>query len=293
VELQRSDRLRERLGATHGEARADAGLRAEGQEGLLRIERGIVALEGQCAHARDAHRDLGAAHGDGVERGVGKLGIGLQQALDDRQRRREGVEVDRGVMVDDGGLRGVDVQVELQQVVVERSAHRQRPDPAGRPGEVGIEGRGQAGRIDARRQAGEPQLELHVAIAFCHAQHGRGNREAHGRGRQSRAAERRPVRRGGGSGAPRPSAELATGANSSRCPSRTMLASRATRAGADHGGMRGGEQLLDLGRVLARGEQLRGGPISTGAAPFLSSKTRCARSGFGPRGVKPSARCIW
>ena len=93
-------------------------------------------------------------------------------------------------------------------------------------------------------------------------------------------------------GAPRPSAELATGANSRRWPSRRMLASRTTCAWPTTV-LRSGANSCSTFNASLPAVKRCSGVIARATAPFFNSNTRCARSGCGGSGLKPSTCCIW
>ncbi len=152
-----------------------------------------------------------------------------------------------------------------------------------------------AASVVASTPAGRPDsLSLSRTVRSPSASRSRGEAMAKPTGAAGSPARPKGGQCGeaGTSGAPRPLAELAMGANSSRWPSRTMLASRATRARPTTVGRTGANSCSTLVASLPA-ENSCGKAISTAAAPFLSSKTRCAWSGCGPRGAKPSTRCIW
>ena len=260
---QRRQPLVQRLGAADEAARADHRLRAEGQEGLLRIERALVVLDHQAAQAAAPHPDLSTAHLHTHQCRIARLGIGPEQQLHHRHGGGKRVRVHGRHVIDHGRRAGRHRDGQGHCIAGRHAAHRKRPEPAFRPREVGIEGGSERGSVNARRQADELHHQLDLAFALGQAQQRRGQRKADGCRRPTAAAERRPARIGGRKRGAEAVGRVGNGREAQLRPAARHGAQLLHLGMADHGAANRAEELLDARGVLAGRERVRGVDLDT------------------------------
>ena len=263
---QRRQPLVQRLGAADEAARADHWLRAEGQEGLLRIERALVVLDHQTTQAPAHHLDLRAAHLHAHQRRKAGCGIGPEQQLHHRQGGGEGVLVHCRHVIDHRRRTGRQDDGEGHGITGRHTAHSERAEPALRPGEVGIERGGQRGGVHALRHAAELQHQFDPALPFGQAQQRRGQRKTDGRRRPAAAAEGRPARIGGRKRCAEAIGRVGNGREAQLRPAARHGAQLLHLGMADHGAANRAEELLDARGVLAGRERVRGVDLDSGRA---------------------------
>ena len=236
---------------------------------------------------------LGPLHLQPGQVGEAQGGGRPEQALQHRQRGRIRLQVHRRIVIDHRLERARHLHGQREPVAGQRAADRERSDPAGRSAEVGVEGGGEVAGGEPCRPAGQLQAQFDAALAFGQPQQRRRDRKADRRGGPAAAVERRPLRQAAGERCAQPVGRVGHGCEMQPRTDPGDARKAARRGPAPITVLRTGANSCSTLVASLPAVKRASGVIATGAAPFFSSSTRCARSGTAGRGMKPSTRCIW